>query len=71
MKADHLCGFNFRAYINFENTKQTNKTLLSRFPVCLELRMNYTPLRWYEQEQELIGSYVSMRGKELGRPYRL
>jgi len=50
MEADHLGGFNFLVYINLENTKQTNKTLLSHFPVCLELRMNYTPLTWYEQE---------------------
>jgi hypothetical protein len=24
--------------------------LLNHFPVCLELRLNYTPLTWYEQE---------------------
>ena len=34
----------------FENTKWNNKTLLSRFPFCLQLLMNYTPLGWCEQE---------------------
>jgi hypothetical protein len=50
MEADHLGGFNFLVYIFLENIKQTNKTLLSHFLVCLELRMNYALLTWYEQE---------------------
>ena len=36
-------------YLNLENTKKTNKTLLNQFPFSLELWMYHTPLTWYEQ----------------------
>jgi hypothetical protein len=43
-----------------ENTKYTNKIFLSPFPVCLELRINYTPLTVYEQEYLSYKAYFDI-----------
>jgi len=50
MNVDHQGNFNFLALSKFRKHKKTIKTLLNRFLFSLELRMYYTPLTCYEQE---------------------
>jgi len=50
MKADDLYGFNFLVYVNCKIQNKAIQYFSIIFLFGLELRVNYAPLTWYEQE---------------------